>query len=617
MISEVSLGAVYLGENRCSFRVWAPFIDRVEVHIIAPHDRLLPLHKDERGYHHAVVEDVKPGARYLFRLDEVREFPDPASRLQPEGVHEPSEVVTPDFTWEDRHWFGLPLRDYITYEAHAGTFSSDGTFEAIISCLDELKALGVTALELMPVGQFPGTRNWGYDVAYPFAVQWSYGGPSGLKRLVNACHQREMAFILDVVYNHLGPEGNYLGQFAPYFTDRYKTPWGQAVNFDGPYSDEVRRYFIENALYWIADFHVDALRIDAVHAILDFSAQPFLEELALAVANKAEQLNRRIHLIAETDLNDSKLVRSRELGGYGLDAQWNDDFHHSLHCLLTGEKSGYYLDFGRLSHMAKAFREGYVFSGQYSSFRKRKHGNSSTHIPAERFVVFSQNHDQVGNRILGERLSQLAPFEALKLAAAAVLLSPCIPLLFMGEEYGEVAPFQYFVSHNDPELVEAVRRGRREEFNAFQWQGEPPDPQSELTFNQCKLNRRLKNDGQHAVLFEFYRELIHLRRTLPALSRLTTEGMEISEHEHQGVLVVTRSNDSEKVALLFNFKREPARVEIDLQPGAWVKLFDSAEQRWFGPGATVQEKLISRRPPNEAKISLPPLSVVLFAKKPE
>ena len=441
-----------------------------------------------RGYHEVLVDGVEPGTLYRYRLDGTLERPDPASRCQPEDVHGPSQVVDSHFDWDDSAWCGIPLREYILYELHVGTFTPEGTFEAIIPYLPELKALGITAIELMPIAQFPGQRNWGYDGVYPFAVQHSYGGPDGLKRLVQACHRHGLAVVLDVVYNHLGPDGNYLGDYGPYFTERYKTPWGGALNFDGPYSDEVRRFFIDNALFWVTEFRIDALRLDAVHAILDHSAQPFLQELGLALQARAEHMNRRIYAIAESALNDTRIIRSRELGGYGLDAQWNDDFHHALRVLLTDDRGGYYQDFGELGHLAKAFREGFVYAGDYSAYRRRRHGHSSRHMPAQQFVVFAQNHDQVGNRMFGERLSQLVSLEALKLAASAVLLSPFIPLLFMGEEYGEVAPFQYFISHLDPQLVDAVRRGRREEFAAFAWQGEPPDPQDIATFQRAKLD---------------------------------------------------------------------------------------------------------------------------------
>ena len=334
-----------------------------------------------------------------------------------------------------------------------------------------------------------------------------------------------MAVVLDVVYNHLGPEGNYLWDYGHYFTDRYRTPWGEAINFDGPHSDEVRRFFIDNALYWISECHIDALRLDGLHAIVDNSPQPFLAELAQAVHDRAERLNRRVYLMAESDLNDVRLIRAPEVGGYGLDAHWNEDFHHALHTLLTGEQSGYYQDFGQLSQLAKAFQEGYVYSGQYSPYRKRRHGSSSRGLPGQRFIVFAQNHDQVGNRLQGERLSQLLSFEALKLAAGAIILSPYLPLLFMGEEYGEEAPFLYFISHSDPELVDAVRRGRREEFAAFSWQAEPPDPQDDKTFQRSKLNHDLKNLEPHRVLREFYRELLHIRRQtfLNACGRIDRE----------------------------------------------------------------------------------------------
>ena len=408
------------------------------------------------------------------------------------GVHGPSEIIDPRFPWEDDSWNGLPLSKYLLYELHVGAFTPDGTFKAIIPYLDYLLNLGITAVEIMPVAQFPGSRNWGYDGVYPYAAQNSYGGPDALKRLINACHLRGMAVVLDVVYNHLGPEGNYLWDFGPYFTDKYKTPWGPAINLDGPFSDEVRKFFIENALHWVTDFHIDALRVDAVHGMLDFSARHFLEELADVVHEQGERLARRVYVMSEGDLNDSRIIRSRDVGGYGLDAQWNDDFHHALHALLTHERSGYYGDFGELRHMIKALRDGFVYSGEYSAYRKRRHGNQSADLPARRFVVFCQNHDQVGNCAMGARLTQLVTMEGLKLAAGTVLLSPFIPLLFMGEEYGETSPFPYFVSHSDQSLVEAVRKGRREEFKAFEWPGEPPDPQAESTFMSAKVDHSLE-----------------------------------------------------------------------------------------------------------------------------
>jgi maltooligosyltrehalose trehalohydrolase len=505
-------------------------------------------------------------------------------------VHGPSQIIDPYFAWEDGNWCGLPWPEYIIYELHVGTFTAEGTFEAIIPCLDELKELGITAIELMPVAQFPGSRNWGYDGVYPYAVQHSYGGPQGLKRLVNACHQRDLAMILDVVYNHLGPEGNYLGDFGFYFTDRYKTPWGPALNFDGPYGDEVRRYFIENALYWITECHIDALRLDAVHAIVDHSAYTFLEELTSVVHQQAERLNRRVHLMAESNLDDTRIIRSAEAGGYGLDAQWNDDFHHALHTLLTGERDGYYQDFGKVTHLAKAFTDGYVYSGQYSAFRQRRHGNSSRLVPAHKFVVCAQNHDQIGNRMLGGRLGQLVSFEGLKLAAGVVLLSPFIPLLFMGEEYDETAPFQYFISHTDPKLIEVVRQGRREEF---------------------ALNPFLRHQEHHAVLRAFYKALIRLRRTLPALARLSKDTLEVCSFEREKVLCVRRWSNDEDAFMSFNFHEVSVSMTLPLPAGHWYKRLDSADECWNGPGSSMPAQLSDEENIN---LTLSPHSLSLFSR---
>jgi maltooligosyltrehalose trehalohydrolase len=614
---RTSLGATYYGDGRCRFLVWAPRAERVEIRQLSPQERSAALEKLPQGYHRAVLTDFDPSGRYVYRLYKIQakepvERPDPASRFQPEGVHGPSQVVDAEFDWEDADWHGRPLSQYIIYELHVGTYTPAGTFDAVIAHLDELRDIGITAVELMPVAQFPGTRNWGYDGTYPYAAQNSYGGPQGLKRLVNACHRKGLAVILDVVYNHLGPEGNYLRDFGPYFTDFYQTPWGEAVNFDGPYSDDVRRFFMENALYWLEDCHIDALRLDAVHAILDFSARPFLEELARTVHRAAERLNRRIYCIAESALNDTRVIRPRELGGFALDAQWNDDFHHALHTLLTGEQTGYYQDFGRLHQLARAWRRGFVYDGQYSGYRQRAHGNSSRNIPAQQLVVFAQNHDQIGNRLLGERLSRLVAFEDLKLAAGLVLLSPFIPLLFMGEEYGETTPFQYFIDHSDPELINAVREGRRREFAAFGWEEEPPDPQDEATFLSSKLDRSLRDTSLSRILPGFYRELIRLRKEIAALARLSKKQQAVvADHEHR-TLFVRRWAGSDEAFIIFCFSKQQATVPLTLPAGRWKKILDSAEQRWLGPGSLLPEEIESN-----GRIELPvtPQSVVVLGRE--
>lgn len=605
-----TLGALPISDEECEFLVWAPFARTVELQIETPVRRLEPMRKGTDAYFSCRARGVSPGSTYFYRLDQTTGRPDPASRSQPQGVHGPSEVISPHFDWEDSDWKGLPLDELVFYEIHAGAFTPEGTFDAIIPRLSALKQLGVNAIELMPVAQFPGTRNWGYDGVYPYAVQNSYGGAEGLRRLVNACHSLGLCVALDVVYNHLGPEGNYLRNFGPYFTDRYHTPWGEAINFDGPLSDHVRRFFIGNALCWISDFHLDALRLDAIQAIVDTSAVPFLQELAQEVQRLAAKWGRAVHVIPESDLNDSRIVHPREVGGFGCDAQWSDDFHHALHALLTREKTGYYESFGELEHLATAFRSGFVYSGQHSPYRERRYGNSSLDVPARRFVVFSQNHDQVGNRAQGDRLSTIVNFEKLKLAAGVVLLSPFVPLLFMGEEYGETAPFQYFVSHGDAPLIEAVRKGRREEFARFGWHEDIPDPQSTGTFQRSQVNWSLRDHGKHQILRDFYTELLGLRRSVPALSNLSKIRTKASVCGGS-CLLLERWHETDRVFAAFNFSEQAARVCWPSQCGPWNKLVDSADARWSGPGGMAPKSL---KVNESTMIDIPALSFSLFRR---
>jgi maltooligosyltrehalose trehalohydrolase len=569
----------------------------------------VPLTAEANGYFSGVVADIAEGERYLYLLDGETSRPDPASRFQPEGVHGPSQVVAVGGSLRNNDgWTGFPLEDFIIYELHVGIFTAQGTFDAAITRLDYLCDLGITAVELMPVAQFPGERNWGYDGTYPFAPQNSYGGPEGLQRLVDACHLRGLAVILDVVYNHLGPEGNYLHSFGPYFTDRYRTPWGDAVNFDGPESDPVRHYFIANALYWISEYHIDALRLDAIHGIYDFSALHILQELAGAVHRQGEALGRRVYVIAESDLNDVRVIGSPELGGYGLDAQWNDDFHHALWTLLTGEQAGYYRDFGRFADLVKGFREGFVLSGGYSAFRKRRHGNSSAEISPSQLVVFSQNHDQVGNRLRGERPGEHLSLPQQKLAAATVLLSPYLPLLFMGEEYGESAPFPYFVSHGDEELVAAIRRGRLSEFAAFAHQGSSPDPQAEATFLSAKVNMEQRLRGDHRALFNFYRELIRLRKEWSPLIDHSRENLQIVAYEDERVLAVIRSTGGGRTLCLFNYSDQSRVIRPPLINGTLRVLLDSSGNS--PPGSCVTVNATSPDIP-----TITPFAVVVYKKE--
>ncbi len=590
-IRPSTLGATR-GPSGCwRFSVWAPHREKVELHLLSERSHSIPMRRDELGYYHASVEEASAGSQYFYRLDGAVERPDPASRFQPDGVHGASQVVDPaDFSWSDADWKGLSLEDAVFYELHVGTFSPEGTFAALIPHLDRLADIGVTTVELMPIAQFPGGRNWGYDGVFPFATQNTYGSPRDLQKFVSAAHARGLAVALDVVYNHLGPEGNYLSEYGPYFTNHYHTPWGAALNFDGPQSDEVRYFFIQSALCWLEQFHIDALRLDAIHGIFDASAFPFLAELSTAVASLSTRLNRKIHLIAESDLNDARTIASIERGGTGMDAQWSDDFHHSVHTLLTRENSGYYADFGDIHHLAEIIQNGWYYSGQYSRHRQRKFGNTPPNSQSSKFVVCDQNHDQVGNRAAGDRLSRLVSFESLKLAAGITILSSFVPLLFMGEEYGETAPFLYFTSHGDPELAEAVRRGRETEFARFKWHVEVPNPQAESTFAASKLNRALASQEPHRTLERFYKALLRFRRN----QRLAeAQLVAVTEFPDERALLTLRSAGSTLLAALFHFGDNPATLTIELPSGTWESRIDSADPEWLGQGGSLPKLVVS------------------------
>ena len=583
-------GATVLPDGSVRFSVWAPNARRVAVQLLNGTSK--SEHELERVtatvYEGVVPDAIGADYRYvIFGEDQRKEVPDPVSRWQPEGVHGPSRVVDPHaFRWTDSEWRGIPMADYVIYELHVGTFTPEGTFDAVIGDLERLRRLGITAIEIMPVAEFPGARNWGYDGVHLYAPQSTYGGPDGLKRLVDAAHAHGLAVVLDVVYNHVGPEGNYLDAFGPYFTETYRTPWGRAVNYDGAGSDEVRRLVIDNALYWITEYHVDALRLDAVHGIFDFGALHLLQEMAAAVHDQATRLGRTAVLIGESDLNDPKLIRRPDEGGFGLDAQWSDDFHHSVHAAITGERSGYYVDFGGVEMIADALREPFVFAMRYSKSRNRRHGAPSNGIPRERFVVAIQNHDQVGNRAAGDRLSTLVSPEQLRLAAALLLLSPYVPLLFMGEEYGETNPFQYFVSHGDPKLVEAVCSGRREEFMAFGWGDNVPNPAAESTFASSRLDRAKLDDPKHAAMVELYRDLIAVRGKfrVPS-SQFAVPSSRSADESHVAYEdgLITREwrlGGGGRAFAAFNCSER--EQDVSLPQGAWQMLLSTDDEKYAG-----------------------------------
>ena len=565
------LGAQPLSDTSTRFCVWAPNAGHVSLQLDDRSD-VITLDDLGNGYF-AVTADCGPGARYRYQLDEGGALADPASRLQPDGVHGPSEVVDlGSFDWTDDTYRPRPLWDHIIYELHIGTFSPNGTFESAISQLDALVELGVTAVEVMPVAQFPGERNWGYDGVFAYATQNSYGGPSGLQSFVDMAHQKGLAVILDVVYNHLGPEGNVLDRFGPYFNDHYQTPWGPALNFDGAASDDVREYYWQNTRQWLKDFHCDALRLDAVHAIVDTSAISFLAELSRRCADLSDELGRHCWLIAESAANDPRTVIPLSENGLGMDTQWNDDFHHALHAALTGEHTGYYCDYDGATDLARAMNEGFVIQGTYSAFRRHRHGAPSGAIPPDRFVVFAQNHDQVGNRPKGDRLVSLVGMDRARLAAALMLFSPYIPLLFMGEEYGETAPFPYFVDHSDVKLNEMVREGRAGEFPELAKQGELFDPVSPDTFAAARLNFSLRDKGEHGVLWNHYRQLITLRRSLPALRR--SPRRENAQAWAEGnVISLLRAHEAGDVIAIFNVSADVARAQLP-NDRCWTSALD-------------------------------------------
>jgi maltooligosyltrehalose trehalohydrolase len=579
-------GTLPLADGSVCWRVWAPRARQVELVLIeGERRRYLPLEPEGRGHFRRTVADVPEGQRYAYRLDGGPERPDPASLWQLEGVHGPSAVVRPErFAWTDGAWQGVRRQALVFYELHVGTFTPEGTFEAIIGRLGQLRELGVTAIELMPVAQFPGTRDWGYDGASPYAAQNSYGGPHGLQRLVDACHAHEMACFLDVVYNHLGPEGNYLGQFGPYFSDRYRTPWGDSVNYDGPGSDLVRDFFVDNARMWLEEFHLDGLRLDAVHAIYDLGARHILRALQVTAEEVARRAGRRVHLVAESDLNDPRLLLPPGQGGCGLDAQWADDFHHSVHTLLTGESQGYYEDFGTAEQVARVLEQPFLFAGTYSKHRDRTHGAPPAGLSGDRFVVSVQNHDQVGNRARGDRLGALLRDPAKqRLAASLMLLSPYLPLLFMGEEYGEDNPFPFFCSFGDEPLVQAVRQGRKQEFAAFAWQGEVPDPQDEATFASARLSWDWPEGTPRAGLRRLYRDLLAARREWPALADFERRQARLLDDGQSGpVLLLTRGAQADAaVHAFFNLADQPQPLPAAAPRGA-RPLFSSALERYGG-----------------------------------
>jgi maltooligosyltrehalose trehalohydrolase len=543
------------------FGIWAPQAQKMS---LKWREQTVPMNApNKRGWWTLEVPEAGCGDGYAFLLDDdPTPYPDPRGLRQPDGVHGPSELYDHTlFTWHDQLWRGSPKMGSVIYELHIGTFSKQGTFDGAIQHLQYLADLGVTHIEVMPVAAWAGQQGWGYDSVALFAAHEPYGGPDGFKRFVDACHAKGLSVILDVVYNHFGPVGNYTAKFGPYLNADRKTPWGDAVNLDAEGSDEVRRFFVDNALMWLRDYHCDGLRFDAVHAFLDLSAVHFMEQLSVEVERLSATVGKEFHLIAESDLNDPRVVRSREANGYGMDSQWSDDFHHALFAVLYSPKegeTGYYNDFGSLGDLQKALKQAYVYDGQYSHYRKRRHGRPTDGLSAHHFVHFDQNHDQVGNRGWGERLEHLVGLDAAKLSIGLLLTAPYIPMLFMGEEWATSAPFLYFADHEDEEMRRSVAEGRKREFAAFGFDGDVPNPEDQKTYEMSKLNWDEQNEGKHAEMLTWVKALIRLRRSRVCFNDGDMHHVLVSTDDGNRTLVMAR----DEARILINFGEAPYKFAL-------------------------------------------------------
>jgi maltooligosyltrehalose trehalohydrolase len=575
------------------FEVWAPVAKSVSVQI---NNRAIPMSgPDSQGWWRVKADSASPGTDYGYLIDDdPKPYPDPRSQWQPNGVHGLSRVYDHTaFQWSDSHFQAAPLASAIIYELHIGTFTPEGTLDSAITRLDHLVEIGITHVELMPLNSFSGNHGWGYDGVALFAVHEPYGGPDALKRFIEAAHQRGLAVLLDVVYNHFGPVGNYTSKFGPYLTDAHKTPWGSAVNLEEAGSHQVRRFFCDNALMWMRDFHIDGLRIDAVHAFVDRSAIHILEQLSVETESLAAMVAHQKVLIVESDLNDPQLIMPRPCSGLGMDAQWNDDFHHALFTVLVKEDlGGYYCDFNSLAYLAKSLKETFVYDGMYSQYRNRHHGRPVGNQSQHRFVGFIQNHDQVGNRAIGDRVAQIVGPDRARIAAALVLLAPFIPMLFQGEEWGASTPFQYFADHDDPELARLVSEGRKREFAAFGWDpANIPDPEKRETFERSKLNWNELSGSDHAEMLAWYRDLIRLRRSTPSLNNGEPGNTSASFNEEQKWLCMRRGS----IIVACNFSEE--NQSVPSHPESNLLLASR-------PGVEIQDHTVVLPPESVAILSL-------------
>ena len=584
------VGANYQKKS-CEFVVWAPNARKVSLFLTDNNVAHSMGKVDANGYWKLILGDVKPGLEYMYQLDGHAPLPDPASFFQPRGVFGASAVVDHgSYSWRDDKWRGLQLKDMIFYELHIGTFTPEGTFKAAEGRLKELVDLGINAVELMPIAQFPGSRNWGYDAAFIYAVQNTYGAPDDLKHFVDECHQQGVAVFTDIVYNHAGPEGNFLNLYGPYFLEKQMTHWGPMANLDGPFNGPVREYFLQNTLYWLEKYHLDGLRLDAVLSMLDSSPKHFLQQLTEAVQQCSKTIGRRMWLIAESGYNQPKVLSQRKLGGFEFDAQWLDDFQHAVFALLTGEQEGYYRNYGSVSDLMEILVQPYLHvggGGFDKSFRRRKPNEDFLWISSDRLIVFIQNHDQVGNRLLSDRITTIAGFEAAKVGAGMTLLSPYTPLLFMGEEYGETAPFNFFVDYTNKELSAVTRAGRIKEFEEFHWKGENPDPANVQTFEASKLHWDLRYEEKGKKILDYYKALIRLRKRMISPCYADRSKMKLLGSESQKMLFMQRCQLDCANVVIVNLSPNESSFVFPFDEGKYVKIIDSADVAWSGPGETL------------------------------
>ena len=574
-------------QNKTEFTVWAPNQNQVSL-VLPKKKETLKMSKEDDGYWKLTVDDIKPQTPYLYRLSDNKDRPDPASHFQPDGVFGTSAVVNhSSYVWKDSGWRGIRLEDMIMYELHVGTFTKQGTFDAAKSRARELSKTGINAVELMPVSQFSGARNWGYDAVFPFAVQNSYGGPDELKKLVDEFHANGVAVILDVVYNHLGPEGNFIGDFGPYLLFERMSPWGPSINFDGQQSLPVRNFFIENSFYWFQHYHIDGLRLDAIYAITDNSPKHILAELSETI-EKTRANQKKLILVGENDRVDPKIISQRKEGGYGLDAVWHDNLHHAIHALLTGERNWYYSSFGTLRELKGALQEEKVNCDQISPLRNPE-SCADIRVNSKQLVVFSQNHDQIGNRPLGERLMSIAGFEAAKLAAGIVILSQYTPMLFMGEEYGEDAPFLFFTDFSDKLLGEKVSSGRKREIKKNGWTDESLDPQNHTTFAHSKIDWGKRASDKGRKVMEYYQTLIGLRKEFANSDPNKCLRTKFLVSRDELLLIIQKETSEAILGMVASFGKQDSRYRFPFEGGSFVKVLDSADIAWLGPGSAVPQ----------------------------